>query len=115
MRSGFHAVTAPLSLRLPTRNARYGGAHDHFTGFEVGVLHLPTSLPWFNLTSAELHRQDMLILHPHPRLNVGFRPACFYVAGKLNIADLLAEAGQVGSNLDMLLDALIDSACSTSV
>jgi hypothetical protein len=42
-------------------------------------------------------------------------PACLYVAAKLNIADLLAEAGQVGSNLDMLLHVLIDSAYSTPV
>ena len=37
------------------------------------------------------------------------------VAAKLNIADLLPEAGQVGSNLDMLLHALIDSTYSTPV
>ena len=42
-------------------------------------------------------------------------PECLYAAAKLNIADLLAGAGQVGSNLDMFLHVLIDHAYSTPV
>ena len=45
------------------------------------------------------------------------RPRVFMLLRRISrtIADLLAEAGQVGSNLDMLLRVLIDSAYSTPV
>src|SRR5215467_12829908 len=48
-------------------------AQRHFASFEVDLLHLRTSRPYFNPTWAERHRQDRLILHQHPRLNVKFR------------------------------------------
>ncbi|MBV8831653.1 MAG: hypothetical protein JO108_20785 [Acidobacteriaceae bacterium] len=45
------------------------GAHLHFAGSEVGLLHLRTSLPYFNPTWAQRHRQVLLILQTHLRLN----------------------------------------------
>jgi hypothetical protein len=45
------------------------GAHNHFAGYEVGLLHFSTCLPYFNPTRVERHHQAMLILHQHLRLN----------------------------------------------